>query len=567
MRTFSISDKLIMLFVAINIVAVGTVGYFSFFNSEDALNKRIDQQLTTIKTVKKRQIEKYFVDRKNEIQLLIALINDRNLVNKTSDSLKLASIQMKSDHYSNIFELSNSNSSIGERLLTDIKKYIESSKQSASIAKLIEISYPELNQYHLFIIQGVKSEDNEEEVIVFELNQENINRIMVENSANDGFGESGESYLIGNDKLMRSESRFIKNATMRIKVDTKGSQSALNSESGFASYKDYREIVVLGSYGKINVNGLNWFILVEIDKLEAVKDIFIMRNKMFLLVILTSIGVIIMTLIIARKISSPVKNLTKAALNLMNGTFEKIDYNSKDEIGDLVTTFNAMGEKIITQEEELKRANKKTVRASFDATDKERKRLALELHDDIGQRLIGTKLILENIESDHTELLTNQLELAKQSIDLTIQEIRNLTNNLLPSVINEFGLATAIKTLCDDIVKISGINIDLTSNLKHEDINTNVKVYLFRLVQEAVSNILQHSEADRILINLELKDNILQLEVKDNGKGFDESMITMGNGLINMRERVSLLDGEIKIITNVGKGTEIFVTIPVKDNN
>ncbi len=556
-----------MLFVAINIVAVGTVGYFSFFNSEDALNKRIDQQLTTIKTVKKRQIEKYFVDRKNEIQLLIALINDRNLVNKTSDSLKLASIQMKSDHYSNIFELSNSNSSIGERLLTDIKKYIESSKQSASIAKLIEISYPELNQYHLFIIQGVKSEDNEEEVIVFELNQENINRIMVENSANDGFGESGESYLIGNDKLMRSESRFIKNATMRIKVDTKGSQSALNSESGFASYKDYREIVVLGSYGKINVNGLNWFILVEIDKLEAVKDIFIMRNKMFLLVILTSIGVIIMTLIIARKISSPVKNLTKAALNLMNGTFEKIDYNSKDEIGDLVTTFNAMGEKIITQEEELKRANKKTVRASFDATDKERKRLALELHDDIGQRLIGTKLILENIESDHTELLTNQLELAKQSIDLTIQEIRNLTNNLLPSVINEFGLATAIKTLCDDIVKISGINIDLTSNLKHEDINTNVKVYLFRLVQEAVSNILQHSEADRILINLELKDNILQLEVKDNGKGFDESMITMGNGLINMRERVSLLDGEIKIITNVGKGTEIFVTIPVKDNN
>jgi signal transduction histidine kinase len=413
----------------------------------------------------------------------------------------------------------------------------------------------------------VKSEDNEEEVIVFELNQENINRIMVENSANDGFGESGESYLIGNDKLMRSESRFIKNATMRIKVDTKGSQSALNSESGFASYKDYREIVVLGSYGKINVNGLNWFILVEIDKLEAVKDIFIMRNKMFLLVILTSIGVIIMTLIIARKISSPVKNLTKAALNLMNGTFEKIDYNSKDEIGDLVTTFNAMGEKIITQEEELKRANKKTVRASFDATDKERKRLALELHDDIGQRLIGTKLILENIESDHTELLTNQLELAKQSIDLTIQEIRNLTNNLLPSVINEFGLATAIKTLCDDIVKISGINIDLTSNLKHEDINTNVKVYLFRLVQEAVSNILQHSEADRILINLELKDNILQLEVKDNGKGFDESMITMGNGLINMRERVSLLDGEIKIITNVGKGTEIFVTIPVKDNN
>jgi two-component system sensor histidine kinase DegS len=276
--------------------------------------------------------------------------------------------------------------------------------------------------------------------------------------------------------------------------------------------------------------------------------------------------VIIMTLIIARKISSPVINLTKAAVNLMNGTFEKIDFNSKDEIGDLVTTFNTMGEKIITQEEELKKANKKTVKASFDATDKERKRLALELHDDIGQRLIATKLILENIESEQSETFISQLELAKQSIDLTIQEIRNLTNNLLPSVINEFGLATAIKTLCDDIVKISGIKIDLTSNLKNEDISTNIKVYLFRLVQEAVSNILQHSDADRIIIDLELKGFILQLEVKDNGKGFDESMITMGNGLINMKERVSLLDGEIKIKTFVGKGTEILVTIPIKDN-
>ena len=307
MRTFSISDKLIMLFVAINLIAVGTVGYFSFFNSEAALNKRIDQQLTTIKTVKKRQIEKYFDDRKNEIQLLISLINKDNSINvtKSNDSLKLASILAKSDHYVRIFSLSNlsgSSNNLDSRLLLELKNNNVSFDQSVAATKLIEVSYPESKEYHLFLIQKIRSDFGIPNHIVFELNKDNINRIMVENSSNDGFGESGESYLIGNDKFMRTDSRFIKNAAMNVKVDTKGSHSALNSESGFDSYRDYREMIVLGSYGKINVDSLNWFILVEIDKLEAVKDIFLMRNKMFLLVILTSFGVIIVTLIIARKI-------------------------------------------------------------------------------------------------------------------------------------------------------------------------------------------------------------------------------------------------------------------------
>jgi two-component system sensor histidine kinase DegS len=134
---------------------------------------------------------------------------------------------------------------------------------------------------------------------------------------------------------------------------------------------------------------------------------------------------------------------------------------------------------------------------------------------------------------------------------------------LAPSGILEFGFEMAIKNLCNQVQKTTGINIDFSWFGNFEHIKQRTKIYLYRIVQEALNNAIKHSEATQIQIQLTETAENLVLIIEDNGKGFnyDTNDLGLGKGLFNMRERSILLDGTFDVETSPEKGTTIRVKV------
>ena len=207
------------------------------------------------------------------------------------------------------------------------------------------------------------------------------------------------------------------------------------------------------------------------------------------------------------------------------------------------------------------------------AQEDERGRISRELHDDLCQRLSGMKFRVEVLE-DETRLLSQkvyrQLRDFRQELDKTISEVRRVSSNLRPSVLDDFGLVVALKLLCKDFEKFHGLRtISHLGNGSPVRADANIEIALYRIAQEALSNIAKHATASKVALHLVHQDSSIQLIVEDNGKGFNQDDVSRaktsggGLGLISMRERAELLGGNLDVATAAGKGTTISVTIPL----
>ncbi|GAB3258864.1 hypothetical protein GCM10027347_22540 [Larkinella harenae] len=204
--------------------------------------------------------------------------------------------------------------------------------------------------------------------------------------------------------------------------------------------------------------------------------------------------------------------------------------------------------------------------------EEERKRLSRELHDGIGQMLTAIKLQVESFEKslNGKEKEIKSFVVLKNLIAQTIQETRNVSNNLMPTVLSDFGLIPAVKMLADTHDKNSKTDIIFHTNLKNTRLDKSVEIGVYRIAQEAVSNALRHAEPTQITIDLFEKDNYLHLIVNDDGKGFrihrsrKEDTKRPSQGIHNMNERAALINGKFKISSAPDKGTKVQVSIPFK---
>ncbi|CCU78405.1 Methyl-accepting chemotaxis protein [Halanaerobium saccharolyticum subsp. saccharolyticum DSM 6643] len=186
--------------------------------------------------------------------------------------------------------------------------------------------------------------DNEEVigVVALQISDEAINDIMGETT---GMGESGETYLVGPDMLMRSDSRFSnENDILNREVNTAAVNSALAGQEGTEIVKDYRGINVLSSYDKLDIEGLNWAILAEIDEDEAFAEVAAMTRNTYIQIAIIALLVIIIAYFFSKKITNPILKAVAMAKEIANGNLsvEKIKIKSKDEIGDLADALNDM---------------------------------------------------------------------------------------------------------------------------------------------------------------------------------------------------------------------------------
>jgi signal transduction histidine kinase len=199
------------------------------------------------------------------------------------------------------------------------------------------------------------------------------------------------------------------------------------------------------------------------------------------------------------------------------------------------------------------------------AQELERKRLARELHDETGQALTSILLGLKPLEvsasSDETRDAVADL---RELVVSTLQDVRRLAVELRPSALDDFGLATAVERLAATFREHTGLRVDFEARLSEERLPSEVETTLYRIVQEALANIVKHADASRVSILLTQTNRSVAAVVEDDGRGFDDAASREDVlGLVGMRERVGLVGGRLRIESAGGAGTTIAAEVPV----
>jgi two-component system sensor histidine kinase UhpB len=202
---------------------------------------------------------------------------------------------------------------------------------------------------------------------------------------------------------------------------------------------------------------------------------------------------------------------------------------------------------------------------AIQAQEQERDELGRELHDNINQILASTKLYLEIACNSDTELSTQALSRGYENVNLAIAEIRRLSKQLVPPVLEDM-LTNVLKEMTDEIHAATNINFifDLTA-FDEKKLNDDIKLMIYRIVQEQVNNIVKHARASQVHINITNDAKQISLLIADNGVGFDTKQKSKGIGLRNIENRVKFYKGNATIRSESEKGCILEVYIPMKN--
>ncbi len=601
-RINSIVSKLIGYFLLLNILTVIIGGSYSYFRFKDALVKRTFNQLTSVRIEKKYRIERFFDERLRDISMVSESEDVMNILGYAgnalvSDDLKKTLIN---EEYKKFLKKHFNSGNYYTRFYAvspDSNAVIISMKQSDTVEtyfkpvnelpvknlcqKIALTGNTYLEDYKLdtsanvpavYIGSPVKYHSGEKYgMVAMEINVDAINSIMYENNPHNGLGESGESYLVGSDFLMRSTSRFQNNSVFRTEVRSEAAVMAFQGITGTSFVKDYRDISVLSSYSKVDIPDLDWAILVEIDEKEAMIPVHSMGLNILYLATLMMLLLFAIVYIIARRISLPIIKLKAAANKITEGNYDVRVENikSRDELASLVTAFNEMSAKIKEQTGNLQLERNMRLSSMIDGQELERLRLSRELHDGLAQSILAIKMRLERKDDIDPERSVKLMEEVQVLIANVIDEIRRISDDLMPAELDQLGLIETLRNLCREVTENSGIEIVFKSNYHGETLrNEKINTYLYRISQEAINNIIKHSEAENAILEFRRDDKFIYLNISDKGKGFEynNEMHFCGNGISNIKERVLLLNGEVKIISEINAGTYISIKVPI-DNN
>jgi two-component system NarL family sensor kinase len=426
-----------------------------------------------------------------------------------------------------------------------------------------------------------------------------ITEIVLERT---GLGETGESYIVGKDDLLRTPSRFYDTPPEGITAKTEGVIRAREGESGEDIILDYRGIEVFSSFVQKEFQGLNWVLLTEIDRQEALFPLKSLRINLLLTLVSVLIAVVILAYFISRLIVHPIVTTRKELVTMARGNLRgENDFpNRHDEIGQMLTAvselrqslksailfaqeigkghfdldlaiksdedelglaLNSMKDQLLVLREQEKKLKEENHRSVVESEEKERRRISKDIHDGIGPLLTSLRMKIRS-----SGLPEKQKDEITKGIDNTISEVRRISNNLIPSVLQDFGVGEAIQNFVNSLNEQLE---DLVIIYKYDDsssapLKASLQLTIYRVVQECINNAIKHSGASEIHVSLTEFDDHAGLFIQDNGRGFDPLEIHEGNGLRNIKERVNLNDGQIEI--NSGdSGTSIQIEFSINE--
>jgi len=221
----------------------------------------------------------------------------------------------------------------------------------------------------------------------------------------------------------------------------------------------------------------------------------------------------------------------------------------------------------------LKKAQNQLRRLSariMEGQEKERSAVARELHDELGQVLTALRMdavwMAERLKSADP-VAAKRAKTMCQLIDQNIQDVRNMAIRLRPGVLDDLGLVDALEWLTADFEKRTGISV-VFDHGAIPSLSGTIATAAYRIVQEALTNIGRHAQAGHTAVTLRVREGYLTLRVKDDGRGFDTGTLSelAALGVAGMRERASLVGGQLTVTSTIGKGTEVVLMVPVKDD-
>jgi two-component system sensor histidine kinase UhpB len=274
-------------------------------------------------------------------------------------------------------------------------------------------------------------------------------------------------------------------------------------------------------------------------------------------------GLIVMLaidLLLLRKVLFPLRRLTEVMRSVSpSNPGLRLDELARDdaEVSSLTRAFNDMLDR-------LEAERQASGRAALAAQERERGRIARELHDEIGQSLTAVLLHTERIAADDSADARAELDRVAADVRLSLDDVRRIARRLRPEALDDLGLVNALIALCSRMSEHSGLPIerDLPSGLPALASDTELVIY--RIAQEGLNNAVRHAEASRAALSLRVEEDSLVLTVVDDGRGLPAEIPTRSSGIAGMRERTLLVNGQLTIAHRPGGGTEVRLCLPVE---
>lgn len=323
--------------------------------------------------------------------------------------------------------------------------------------------------------------------------------------------------------------------------------------------------------------------------------------------ILRTVGVIILTFIllglgttmlIIRTLKGPLQELNNGTQAVSRGELNhRIRVKGRDEFAQLAASFNLMVARLkettvskkrlkksqqklhltnvylkkeIVQRKRTEKALQALSRQLLNAQEQERRRIAHELHDEIGQALSAIKVNLVALElKPEPTTWTQRIQDTINVADNTLQQVRNLSLDLRPSLLDDLGLGAALRWHLDQQAQRTGFDGQFVAETLHGELGPDIKVTCFRIAQEAINNIVRHAQAQRVMVELRQLNHQLKLSIRDDGVGFDvgkawKSAVSGASlGVLGMQERAQLAGGQLEINSTPGRGTEVRASLPL----
>lgn len=295
-----------------------------------------------------------------------------------------------------------------------------------------------------------------------------------------------------------------------------------------------------------------------------------MTGQLILTTALVSLIGVTVAALLTWILTHPILELVQATRQVAKGDFSyRVPRWANDEIGDLAEAFNLMTAELahaddLRREKEVLR--RQLLESVIRTQEEERQRISRELHDSTSQSLTSLKVGLHTLQT----ILTDG-EAKKQTKDLyeitsqTLEDVHALAVQLRPATLDDLGLAAALQRFINDWQVRYHIPVDILVYLGNERLPGEVETALYRITQEAMTNIARHASAHKVSILLEKRGEEVVGVIEDDGQGFESHQFISGEhlGIIGMRERAELLGGKLTIESEIGKGTSLFVRIPL----
>jgi len=267
-------------------------------------------------------------------------------------------------------------------------------------------------------------------------------------------------------------------------------------------------------------------------------------------------AILVVNLLLLRRAFGPLERLTSLmrGVELLRPGRRIPVYGQEPEIIELTRAFNEMLDRLEAERQD-------SVRRSLEAQESERRRVAQELHDEVGQSLTAVMLQLDRLSRAAPPALREEMAEAREAARVSLEDVRDIAKRLRPEALDDLGLLAALALLIDRLSEHTGIAIDRRFDRRLPELSPQIELVVYRVTQEALTNALRHAGASQIAVSLTADEAVLTLTVTDDGGGLADAQ--PGSGIQSMRERALMIGAELAVDQRAAGGTKVTLRLPL----